>query len=98
MLWLCLHPPRLSLEALGAPAEPPLAVTARRGSRRWIVACAAGIAPGTDLTAALVLHPQLRAVERDVRAERAALQSLAHLAYRFGQPAHLTLQESPDPF
>lgn len=94
MLWLCLSPTRLCLECLHAAAdsesggEAALAVVQSRGARRWIVDSDTDLAPGIDVGAALALK-QLRLVERDPSAEREALQQLAYLAYRFGQPVHL---------
>lgn len=88
MLWLAIHLPQLSLEALG-DAYAFHAVTARRGARRWVVAApqeaaATDIAPGTDWGAVQVLRPDLRPIERKPRAEREAMAALAAWAYRYG--------------
>lgn len=101
MLWLCLHFHRLPLEALALEASRPYAVTARRGSRRWIVAANrddAALAPGADIGAAQALIPGLRVVERNPRAEREALHALAAVAYRYGQPVTCRIEESNDDF
>lgn len=96
MLWLCLHPQNLPLAALMPPAGSDGVVTARRGSRRWVVGgTRPGIAPGTDLGQAQLLHPELASRPRDSAAEREALRHLAYWAYRYGQPVFLELREAP---
>lgn len=88
MLWLCLSLPRLPLDALAEAHAGPLAVAALRGGRR-VVVCAndaarrCGIADGIEASAAQALAPPLRLVERSLRAEREALESVAAWAYQF---------------
>ncbi|WP_293393960.1 DNA polymerase Y family protein [Nevskia sp.] len=94
MLWLCLHLPQFSLEALG-DASASQVVTGRRGARRWVIAGAADrIAPGTDWGTVQVLHPDLRAAERKPRAERETMQALAAWAWRYGSELVWEITES----
>src|SRR5690606_16820493 len=89
MLWLCLSLPQLPLEALHAgEAQRPMVVTACEGSTRWIVCCN----PAAELehlkapmnyTVALAVCPQVSVVNRNIQAERAALERLAGWAYQF---------------
>lgn len=87
MLWLCVFLPRLSLEALAAPAPARLAVFERKGRQRRLIAlgdqAGAGLHPGMAVNAALAIHPQLTLVERDPRREKQTLQSLAGWAEQF---------------
>lgn len=92
MLWLCLRPTRLSLEALDATHTPDIAIVQRKGSRRWIIDSNTHCKPGTELSAALALYP-LQPVERKPAAERAALHQLAYFAYTLGTPVHLAMEE-----
>lgn len=95
MLWLCLHPTRLSLAALMPPPGRTLAVTERRGSRRWVLACTDEcVAPGTDLAQVQALHPGIEAHPRERRPETEMLRHLAYWAYRFGQPVSLEIREA----
>lgn len=86
-LWLCLWLPRLPLEVRGGGGvdEQPRVVVDHEG--RVVQASepaeAAGVAPGLPLNAALALCPQLKALERDEGAERAALARLAAWAGAF---------------
>lgn len=88
-LWLCLRLPSLSLEALPLPGGGPCAVYERTGQRKRLVcgnpaAETLGVAKGQELGAAVALAPQLKAVERNPRAEREALRVLCAVAYGFG--------------
>lgn len=95
MLWLCLHPPALSLAALMPPPGQALAVTDRRGHRRWAVACTEDrVAPGTDLGRIQALYPRIGLHARARTAERELLVHLAYWAYRYGQPVSLELREA----
>ena len=95
MLWLCLHPTRLSLAALMPPPGRTLAVTERRGSRRWVLACTdERVTPGTDLAQVQALYPGVEAHPREREAEAEMLRHLAYWAYRFGQPVSLETRES----
>lgn len=108
MLWLCLHPHRLALDVLAAarPAaatdpQPPLAVTHRHGNRRWVVASDGGddgkpVFPGLDAALLMAARPDTRLLDRDPRAEGDALQQLAWLAHRWGQPVSLD-HDAPSP-
>lgn len=92
MLWLCLHFPRLSADALGL-ADPFDAVTDQRGASRWLITSAPGVAIGTPLGTALSLQSQLRAHPRNAKAEQAALLRLAHWIYRYGSPVHAEIRD-----
>lgn len=96
MLWLCLRPLRLALEAFDQGQSPDVAIIERRGSRSWVIDSKCGIEPGTDLGAAMALHP-ISPVARRPSAERESLQQLAYLAYTLGSPVHLA-QEDPISF
>jgi protein ImuB len=86
-LWLCLWLPRLPLEVRsGGNADDDARVVVDREGR--IVqasepAAEAGVAPGLPLNAALALCPGLAVLERDERAESAALARLAAWAGAF---------------
>ncbi|NGY04371.1 Y-family DNA polymerase [Solimonas terrae] len=92
MLWLCLHFPRLPVEALGF-GDPLDVVTDQRGASRWLITAAPGAGIGTPLGAALSLQPGLRAHARSHKAEQAALQQLAHWIYRYGSPVHAEMRD-----
>lgn len=88
MLWLALHFPLLTLEALPLRQSPEdgaaLAVAVR--GRILVadpVATAAGVLPGQKLSTALGLSPGLRVCERDPARETRALVDLACWAGRF---------------
>ena len=90
MLWLALSFPRLSLDvfARGTPASEPLAVTSSAGTDAEVIACnraaqRCGVRPHMPLAAAWALVANLRAVTRDVAAERAALERIAAWAIQF---------------
>ncbi len=83
MLWLALHFPLLTLEALPL-RQSPSAVTARgRILTADPVAAEAGVLPGQKLSTALGLLPGLRVCERDSAREARALADLACWAGRF---------------
>jgi len=90
MLWVALCLPRLPLEARlrgRAPSEAadePWAVA----ENRWVLVCngaaeALGVRPGSALTAAWGLAPQLRILQRDAAAEAGALEAVASWACQF---------------
>jgi protein ImuB len=88
MLWLCISFPRLPLEALALNVPEPVAVTTTAGRSRRIVlgnptAEQLGFVPGMDYVTAVAIHPALRAVERNLRAERRALERLAAWSYQW---------------
>ncbi len=94
MLWLCLHFPRLPAEALGL-RDPLAVVTESRGAQRWLITSAPehGITAGTALGTALAVCAELQAHARKPAAERAMLNSLAHLLYRYGSPVAAEIQD-----
>ncbi len=90
MLWLAVHLPDFSLEALsrGGVVEGPLAVTDGRGVRQRLLVCSAqatalGLRAGMGLQAAYALVPELRVLLRNEALEAAALASLAAWAGQF---------------
>lgn len=102
-LWLCLHLPALSLEALAADGTAPRAVRERQGRRTRILVCNPeasrhGIRPGMPVNSALALLPELQLLQRDPRRETRALKRLAGLAMNFtpcvslAEPATLLLE------
>jgi protein ImuB len=105
MLWLCIHLPYLPLEALAPPKDQAVAVFVKENNRRRMVACnakaaSAGIAIGTEATTALAIAPQLQIIERNPKAELAALQRLAAWGYQWSsrvswQTAAPDLQAGP---
>lgn len=89
-LWLCLHLPRLPLEAQGrrAASQAPLAICAEEGRRTLVVtanaqALARGVRPGMPVNSALALAPELVLEARNPALEAAALSRLARWAGRF---------------
>jgi protein ImuB len=99
MLWLCIHLPRLSLEALAPPADTAVGVFETQGSRRILIdasdtAHSRGVQTGMTVPAALGLLPDLRLLERNPVAEAQALQSVACWAYRYGAPVAWSAQHS----
>lgn len=89
-LWMALHLPRLSLEALGVAPDSRelLAVLQGEGRRQQVLDCTAGAAtlgvqPGQPLNAALVLAPGLHMLPREPARERAALLRLAARGHGF---------------
>jgi len=105
MLWLCICLPRLPLESLGRAAhDTPHVVTFTSGRSKRIVLADGeaerfGLGTGMDYATAEAAHPNLRAIERNGQAERAALERLATWAYQWSsfvtfQPADpRTLEE-----
>jgi protein ImuB len=85
MLWLCLSLPQLPASALGLH-ESSIVVSDQRGSQRWLITAASGIAAGTALSAALAVNPNLRVHARNPQAEQDALLRLAHWIYHYGSP------------
>jgi protein ImuB len=88
MLWLCISLPRLPIEALMLNVPEPVVVTLTVGRARRIVlgnptAEQLGFTSGMDYVTASAIHPSLRAVERNVRSERQALERLAAWAYQW---------------
>lgn len=83
MLWLALHFPQLTLEALPLRQSPSVVTARGRVLAADPVAAAAGILPGHKLSTALGLLPGLRACERDPAREARALADLACWAGRF---------------
>lgn len=77
MLWLALHLPQLSLEALCSPPPPSAVVSRERIVVADAMATAAGIQPGMRLASAWALLPGLSIHERDAEREAAALNRLA---------------------
>lgn len=90
MLWLCLRPTRLCLEAVDTGQVPDLAIIERRGPRSWVIDSRCAIEPGTDLGAAMALHP-IQPQARRPEAEQESLRQLAYLAYSLGSPVHTAM-------
>lgn len=89
-LWLALHLPRLSLEALPIPpgSREPLAVIAGEGRNARVLDCtqdaaARGVQSGMPVNAAMALEPALRLLVQEPVQEQAALARLAEVAYGF---------------
>jgi protein ImuB len=87
-LWLCIHLPFLSVEAVGFADESCLAVTVEQARRQLVLsataaATARGIVPGMPVNAALALVPSLVLALRDERRERVLLRQIADRALRF---------------
>jgi protein ImuB len=90
VFWVCLHYPRLALEALHSdvPADRPHAVVDGPQQRRHVVLANAvagkvGVRARQPLASAQLLCPRLAVTPRDEAAERQALASLADHAYRY---------------
>src|SRR5690606_321856 len=89
MLWLCIALPQLPLEALRARNDDiPTVVTSCEGNTRWIVcsnraAERRGLKPPMNFTVALAMYPQVNTLERNLKAERSALERRAAGAYQF---------------
>lgn len=86
MLWIALHLPLLSLEALAATLAPeqaqePLALidTLQIASAN-AAAHALGVRPGMKRGTALALAPQIRLAQADAARDAAALAAVAHAA------------------
>ncbi len=98
-LWLAVHFPHLSLEALRIqPASPDsVAIIDGTGTKTCVWECTKGasrkgVHPGQLLNAALALEPHLRTVTREVAAEQGALVRLAQVGHNFTPTVSL---ESP---
>lgn len=96
MLWLCLHFPLLPLSALGLEATHA-AVVDQHGSQRWLITGTPDCEAGLSFTQATMLHPELPLKPRRCEAEQQLLQSLAHWAYRFGQPIAAEIDDLQEP-
>jgi protein ImuB len=96
MLWLSLSPRRLALDALALEAPQGVAVCARKGSRRWVVASHEAVFPGAEAASVLAARLELQLIEPDPRAEAQAMEDLAALAHGLGEPVHLH-REAPTP-
>lgn len=87
-LWLCIHFPELSLDALGSPTTSPSVVlaeekgivTVRASNAR---ALSAGVIPGMALNAALALCPDIDIRQRRESAEQAMLRARANWALAY---------------
>lgn len=77
MLWLALHFPLLSLEALPLRHSPSTIVVRGRVLACDAAAAEAGVLPGQRLSTALGLQPGLSVFERDAGREERALTALA---------------------
>jgi protein ImuB len=86
-LWLCLHFPRLPLEAASGRATPRAVFEESHGIRRILMldgaARAMGVLPGLSVNAALALVPGLELEQRDPAREAQVLKALAGWAERF---------------
>src|SRR5688572_6558396 len=97
MLWLCLHFPCLPIE-LRRPLDPgAAAITSGSGARRILIACNSmarrhGLESGLDAVTALARDPLLMFIERDVAAEKRALEALAGWAEQFSSDICLDTQ------
>jgi protein ImuB len=87
---MAVHFPRLPLEALRIPPDSRelVVVMEGEGSKAKVLDCTAGaessgVRPGMALSAALVLAPQIRSVQREPTQEQAALLKLAETGYNF---------------
>ena len=83
MLWLALHFPLLTLEALPLRQSPSVVTARGRVLAADPVATAAGVLSGQKLSTALGLLPGLRVCERDPAREARALADLGCWAGRF---------------
>jgi protein ImuB len=89
MLWIALHPPALSLQALAATlgtaqhALPLALLDVQRIQAVNRVALQLGIKPGFKRATALALAPQLRLGQADAARDAQALRALAHAALAF---------------
>ena len=96
-LWLCIHLPRLPLEALNARGSSLAVFENRQGNRRVLLANTTaemlGVKPGLPVNAALALAPLLELLERSPEKEARALERLAAWAERFTSMVSI---EAPD--
>jgi protein ImuB len=99
---------RLTVDECGSSEELranenalPIVITASAGSSRWIVCCNAAaerrhLKAPMNYTVALAVCPQVTQLERDLRAERSALERLAAWAYQFSSTVILeTIDPNP---
>lgn len=98
-LWMAVHFPRFSLEALGIPpaSGEQVAVMEGQGQKACVRdlsqgAARLGVQAGQALNAALALAPLLKTVERDASREQGALLKLAAIGQDFTPTVSL---ESP---
>jgi len=102
-LWLAIHLSQFVLDSLhgevtALPGHPPVAVIDLEGDGKVVCACdaaaaAAGVSPGMALNSALALLPSLQTLPRDLRRERALLESVARIG--IGYTPRVSL-EPPD--
>jgi protein ImuB len=96
-LWLCIHLPRLPLEALHERGSAMAVFENQQGNRRVLLANTKaempGIKPGLSVNAALALVPKLELAERSPEKESRVLERLAAWAERF---TSLVCIEPPD--
>ena len=101
MFWVCLHYPRLALEALHSdvPVDRPHAIVDGPQQRRHVVlanaaAGKAGVRAQQPLASAQLLCPRLAVTPRDESAERQALASLADHAYRYSADVSIAASDT----
>ncbi len=95
MLWLCLSLPRLPASALDLRDG---VVSEQRGSQRWLITDAPGVAAGMTLAAALAVQPDLAVHARKPSAEQETLRHLAHWLYHYGSPVTCQILDLQEPF
>lgn len=99
-LWLCVHLPRLSFEAVGLMDEFEAAAVVEEVQGRVLLqavseeALRQGLMPGMALAAAYALSPGVRIEPRDGERERAALKCLAERALAFTPWVSLDFDQS----
>ena len=89
-LWLCISTPTLLLDDLadGAEQQPPRALVARHGPRRWVHSANAearreGVRTGQAVSTALARVPALQLIAHDPEREADSLERLALWAWQF---------------
>ena len=97
-LWLCRFSTDRIARTRGASPEAPLAVYGKRGNAELIVAVDAaaerlGLVPGLALAQARAMHPQFEAIEEDIEADAALLDTIADWCLRY---TPLVACDSPD--
>src|SRR5262245_2655273 len=93
-LWLAIHLSQFILDALKSEApsaEPLIAVVDLDHGGKVVRDCnapamSAGVVPGMAINSALALAPSLQSLARDVRRERALLESIAMLGLELITP------------
>lgn len=99
-LWLCVHLPRLSLEAVGLTDEREVAAVVEEVQGRVLLravsgkALRQGLMPGMSLAAAYVLSPEIRIESRNSERERGVLKHLAERALAFTPWVSLDFDQS----